>query len=130
MTDKPLPEITDLNRIYFEGCAQGELRVRRCLSCNMRFRFAHEWCPHCWSPELGWEKVSGFGKVTHYTIVYMGPSDAFETPYVLALIELDEGVRMMSNVLCPPEQVKIGMPVRVTFEKRQNVFMPMFVPGP
>ena len=128
MTDKPVPEIRGMNRVFFEGCAQGELRLRRCLDCDARFRFAHEWCPSCWSQELGWEKACGLGKVSHYSVVHVGQSDAFETPYVLALIELDEGVRMMSNVRCDPADVRIGLPVRVTFEKRGDVSLPMFVP--
>lgn len=129
MTDKHVPEITEMNRLYFEGCAKGELRLRRCLSCQARFRFAYEWCPNCWSLKLGWEKARGIGKVSHYSVVYVPPSDAFETPYVLALIELDEGVRMMSNVKCAPDEVRIGLPVKVTFERRGEVFLPMFVPN-
>jgi uncharacterized OB-fold protein len=129
MTDKPIPEVNEMNGIYFEGCAKGELRLRRCPRCDARFRFAYEWCPQCWSLELGWEKASGLGKVTHYSVVHMPPSDAFETPYVLALIELDEGVRMMSNVKCDPDEVRIGLPVKVTFEKRGDVFLPMFEPA-
>jgi uncharacterized OB-fold protein len=129
MTDKPVPEITEMNRIYFEGCAKGELRLRRCPNCAARFRFAYAWCPKCWSVDLVWEKACGLGKVTHYSVVHVPPSDAFETPYVLALIELDEGVRMMSNVKCAPGEVRIGLPVRVTFEKRAGVSLPMFVPN-
>ena len=129
MTAKPVPDVTEMTRIFFEGCAKGELRLRRCPSCAARFRFAYEWCPNCWSLDLVWEKASGFGKVTHYSVVYVSPSDAFETPYVLALIELDEGVRMMSNVKCDPDEVRIGLPVKVTFEKRGEVSLPMFVPN-
>ena len=130
MTAKPVPEISEINRIYYEGCAQGELRVRHCPRCDARFRFAHEWCPNCWSLEISWQKVSGRGRVATYCVVHQAPSPAFEdiTPYVLALIDLDEGVRMMSNVIdCPPEAVKIGLPVKVTFEKRGDVHLPMFV---
>ena len=130
MTDKPIPKVTELNRPYFEGCAQGELRLRVCLRCEARFRFAHAWCPRCWSPELAWEQASGLGKVSHFSVVYQPPSDAFEVPYVLALIELSEGVTMMSNVKCKPDEVRIGLPVRVTFEKRGEVYLPMFVPQP
>jgi uncharacterized OB-fold protein len=129
MTDKPVPEITDMNRLYFEGCAKGELRLRHCFSCQARFRFAHAWCPQCWSLKIGWVKACGLGKVSHYSVVHLPPSDAFETPYVLALIELDEGVRMMSNVKCDPDEVRIGLPVKVTFEKRGEVSLPMFVPN-
>jgi len=128
MTDKPAPRVTDMNQLYFEGCAKGELRLRRCGSCHALFRFAHEWCPKCWSLELGWIRASGLGKVSHFSVVHQPPSDAFETPYVLALIELDEGVRMMSNVKCEPDTVRIGLPVRVTFEQRGQVSLPMFVP--
>lgn len=128
MTTKPVPHVTDTNRLYFEGCAKGELRLRSCPKCQALFRFAREWCPKCWSTELDWVKASGLGKVTHFSVVYQPPSDAFETPYVLALIELDEHVRMLSNVKCAPDQVRIGMPVRVTFEVRGEVHLPMFVP--
>jgi uncharacterized OB-fold protein len=128
MTAKPVPQVTDLNRIYFEGCANGELRLRLCCRCDARFRFAHAWCPKCWSMELDWVKASGLGKVTHYSIVYQPPSAAFETPYVLALVELDERVRMMTNVKCDPAEMRIGLPVRVTFEQRGEVSLPMFVP--
>jgi uncharacterized OB-fold protein len=130
MTAKPVPEVSDINRIYFEGCAQGELRVRHCPRCDTKFRFAHEWCPNCWSLDISWQKVSGRGRIVTYCIVHQPPSPAFAdmTPYALALIDLDEGVRMMSNVIgCKPEQVKIGLPVKVTFEKRGDVHLPMFV---
>jgi uncharacterized OB-fold protein len=128
MTAKPIPKVTEMNRLYFEGCAKGELRLRRCGQCQARFRFAHEWCPKCWSLELEWVKASGLGKVSHYSIVYQPPSDAFEAPYVLALIDLDEGVRMMSNVKCDPEEVRIGLPVKVMFERRGEISLPVFVP--
>jgi uncharacterized OB-fold protein len=128
---KPVPDINDLNRDYFDGCAMGELRVRLCRSCGARFRFAHEACPQCWSFDLGHEAVSGRGKVSHFCVVHQAPYEAFDdvAPYVLALIELDEGVRMMSNVTgCPPEEVKIGLPVKVRFEQRGPVSLPMFEP--
>ena len=128
MTDKPVPRVTDLNRLYFEGCALGELRLRRCGRCRALFRFAHAWCPKCWSLDLDWVKASGLGEVSHYSIVYQPPSEAFETPYVLALIELDEQVRMMSNVKCEPSEIRIGLPVEVTFERRGDISLPMFVP--
>jgi uncharacterized OB-fold protein len=121
--------ITPMNQLYFEGCALGELRLRRCTKCQALFRFAHEWCPSCWGLDLDWVKASGRGKVTHFSVVHQPPSDAFETPYVLALIELVEHVRMMSNVQCEPSAVRIGLPVRVIFEQRGEVYLPMFVPA-
>ena len=128
MTHKPVPRVNELNQLYFEGCALGELRLRRCGKCQALFRFAHAWCPKCWALELDWIKASGLGKVSHFSVVYQAPSPAFETPYVLALIDLDEGVRMMSNVKCDPVAVRIGLPVKVTFERRGDVFLPIFEP--
>lgn len=129
MTMKPLPEITDFNTPYFQGAAQGELRVRKCLRCAARFRFTHYLCPNCWSDELGYETVSGRGTITHFCIVYQAPYPSFEPdcPYVIVLVELDEGVRMMSNLVgCPPEEARIGARVQVTFEQRGPVTLPMF----
>jgi uncharacterized OB-fold protein len=130
MNPKPIPEINAFNRPFFEGCAKGELRVRLCPRCSARFLFFYEWCPNCWSLEMGWEKVTGLGKVSHYCVVHQAPYAAFEdvAPYMLALIDLDEGVRMMSNIIdCEPDDVYIGLPVKVTFKKRGTVLLPMFV---
>lgn len=132
MSEKPVPEITGLNRDYFEGCAQGELRVRRCHACGERFRFAHAWCPQSWSEDLGWERASGLASVSHFTIVHQAPVPAFqaESPYVLAMVELDEGVRMMTNIVgCPPQDVCIGMRVAVRFEARGETALPVFAPA-
>jgi uncharacterized protein len=128
---KPVPTITDMNRPYFEGTALGELRVRHCARCGARFRFAHEWCPECWNLDIGWEKVSGRGIVSNFSVIHQAPYPAFDdmAPYVLALIQLTEGVRMMSNVIgCDPGDVHVGMPVSVTFEKREGIALPMFKP--
>lgn len=131
MTDKPIPEITPRNRDYFEGCALGELRVRRCEACGARFRFAHGWCPECWSDRLGWERASGRATVSHFTVVHQAPMAAYQQdcPYVLALVELEEGVRMMTNIVgCDPEAVHVGMKVRAAFEPRGPVMLPVFAP--
>ena len=132
MTDKPIPEITDRNRDYFEGCAKGELRVRRCSACGARFRFAHGLCPQCWSADLGWERASGEATVSHFTVVHQAPIAAFQAggPYVLAMVDLAEGVRMMTNIVrCDPDTVHIGMKVRVAFEQRGPVNLPVFAPA-
>lgn len=129
----PVPEVDDVNRLYFEGTADGELRIRRCESCGARFRFAYAWCPECWSQDLAFNVASGRGKVETFSIIHQAPYEAFEDrlPYVIALIELDEGVRMMSNIVnCPPDEVHIGMSVSVVFEQRGPVALPMFEPQP
>lgn len=128
---KPVPTVNAVNREYFEGTSIGELRVRHCTRCGARFRFLSQWCPQCWSLDLDWERTSGCATVTHYTVVHQPPIEAFETPYVLALVDLDEGVRMMTNIVnCAPQEVSIGMRVRVTFQARDDIMLPMFEPVP
>lgn len=132
MSEKLVPEINETNRLYWEGTAQGELRIRKCPSCDARFRFNHAWCPECGALELGWEKSSGKGAVTNFTIIHVAPYQAYaaEVPYALALVDLDEGVRMMANIVeCPPEAVSIGMRVELTFEDRGDIRLPQFRPG-
>lgn len=129
----PVPDVDSVNRLYFEGTAAGELRVRKCNSCGTLFRFAHAWCPDCWSQDLDFVVSSGLGKVETFTVVHQAPYESFEDriPYVIALIELEEGVRMMSNVIdCQPQDVHIGMNVQAVFEQRGPVSLPMFSPAP
>lgn len=131
MSGGPMPEVTPVNQLYWDGTAAGELRIRHCPSCGTRFRFTTDWCPGCWSTELGWEVTSGRGTVRSLTVVHMAPyeSVAARVPYVLALVQLDEGPTMMSNIVdCPVDAVHIGMPVRVTFETRGDLQIPQFTP--
>ncbi len=132
MTGGPLPEVTPVNQPFWDGTAIGELRIRTCKGCGTRFRFVSEWCPTCWSIDLGWEAANGRGKVAAMTVVHMAPyeSVAERVPYVLALVELDDGPTMMCNVVdCDPATVTIGMPVQVTFEQRGDVRLPQFKPA-
>ena len=127
----PIPDITEMNREYWEGAAAGELRIRHCNQCAARFRFAYLRCPECWSPDIGWRRVSGKGTVTNFSVVHQAPYPAFHdmVPYVLALVQLDEGVRMITNVVeCDPVSVRVGMRVNVTFEQRGPVALPVFKP--
>ena len=126
-----MPEVTPVNRPFWDGTAIGELRIRACMACGARFRFVSEWCPSCWSTDLSSQVASGRGKVAAMTVVRTAPyeSVAARVPYVLALIELEEGPTLMSNVIgCDPDAVKIGMPVRVTYESRGDLQLPQFRP--
>jgi len=127
----PVPDIDDVNRPYFAGTAVGELRICHCPRCDALFRFAHACCPNCWFQNPDFVVSSGRGEVETFTVVHQAPYESFtnKIPYVIALIQLSEGVRMMSNIVgCDPDSVQIGMPVKVTFEKRGAVHLPMFIP--
>lgn len=127
---KPLPIPTPWSQPFWDGCKRHELIIQRCKECQ-RFTFYPKiLCPQCLSPNLEWVKSSGRGKVYSYTIVYSyGPTEFSEdTPYIVAIIDLQEGVRMMSNIVdCPPESVKCDMEVEVVFDDvTENVTLPKF----
>ncbi len=129
---KPLPMINDDNRIYWEYCKTHELRMQKCRECG-HIRFPPSIvCPKCHSMEVEWLKLSGKGKVYSYAIYRTAyhPAFASEIPYVVAIILLDEGPRMESNITgCPVEEVTIDMPVKVYFEDMNDqVSVPKFRP--
>ena len=104
----------------------------RCNDCGKYHFYPHPLCPHCSSAKLEWVEVSGRGKLYSYTVVHRAPSKAFadEVPYVVAVVELEEGPRLMSNLKgCAPEAAKIGMSLKVAFRKlSESVTLPVFEP--
>ena len=105
--------------------------MQRCEQCA-RFQFYPRIvCSHCGADSLAWQAVSGRGRVASFTVVRRGISPAYQAPYVVALVDLEEGVRLMSNVVgCDPEQVSVGDAVAVRFESwgAEHV-LPVFVPA-
>ena len=94
--------------------------IQQCAHCKARQFFPREFCTACLSADLDWIECSGKGAVYTYTINRRGAGAAFgeRVPYVVAAIDLDEGVRMMANIVdSPPEAVRIGSRVRVCFER-------------
>jgi len=105
------------SRPYWEGLAQGELRIQRCQTCAKAVFYPRAICPHCHSDQLEWIVASGKGTIYTYTVAHQafGPFAA-DVPLVIALVELEEGARMMSRIIdAPRERVTIGAAVSVTF---------------
>lgn len=117
------------SRPYWEGLALGELRIQRCDSCSRAVFYPRSLCPHCFSDQLSWIVASGKGTIYSYTVAHQayGPF-APDIPFIIALIELEEGVRMMSRILdAPRERVTVGAAVQVTFEKvEEDLTLPYF----
>ncbi|HVN89002.1 MAG TPA: Zn-ribbon domain-containing OB-fold protein [Candidatus Binataceae bacterium] len=130
---KPLPAVTNETAPYWEGCKKHELRIQKCGACGNYQFYPRILCTKCSSDRVEWSKASGRAKVTTFTIVRRPVSPAFadDVPYVVALVTLDEGPTMMTNIVgCLPEQVKIGMPVAVTFEDwTEDISIPKFRPA-
>lgn len=124
----PTPETAE----FWAGCNQRELRLQRCTDCG-KYQFPPQsFCRHCSSNKLSWTVSSGRGKVLSYTIVHWSPNPAYaaDAPYSLALIQLAEGPRMLTNIVgCPPGDIRISMEVVVTFEQcGPDIMLPKFRP--
>ena len=116
---KPLPRIDEESRGYWEALARHELYFQRCRDCGTKRFYPRALCPACLSSATEWVRASGRGTVYSFTVTYQNQAPGFreELPYVLAIVELDEGVRMMTNVVgCAPDAVRVGMAVEVVFE--------------
>lgn len=122
------PESAD----YWEAARQGALLIRRCEACGNAQLYPPGRCRRCHSARVHGERSVGRGTVYTYTVVRRAPSRAWldAVPYVLALIDLEEGVRILANVIdVPVEAVAIGMPVTVRFvELDERVSLPVFAP--
>ena len=117
---KPLPEIQPWSRAFWEGTRKHKLLVQECNDCGVKIFYPRKNCPECWSSNLGWCEASGKGHVFSHTTTMTGVEDKFadDLPYVLAIVDLEEGVRMMTNIVdCDPEEVSIGMEVEVVFDE-------------
>lgn len=103
---------------YWDATARGELLIQRCPACGHRQHYPRAACTQCGAtPE--WERASGRGTIHTFTVIRQNHSRPFRdlAPYVVAIVELEEGPRMMGNVTdCPIEDVRIGMPVEVWFD--------------
>lgn len=115
--EKPLPRPTATSRPYWDAARQHRLQLQQCAGCQKFIYYPRDRCPYCLSDQLDWRPVSGKGKVYSYTTVRRASTRSFaDKPYVLAIVELDEGVRMTSNVEAAPESIRIGMLVTVFFD--------------
>lgn len=132
--DRPLPDRdTELDRRFWEAAKDERLLVQECSACERRQFFPREWCHFCGSEAVEWIEARGTGHVHTHTVIRRAtelPAFADAVPYVVAYVELDEGVRICSNVVdCDPDDVEHGLPVTVTFDHvTEDVALPKFRP--
>jgi uncharacterized protein len=129
---KPLPSITPENKPFWDYMKKHEFRVQKCSSCGKLFYPPSAACLHCLSPKSEWVKLSGKAKVYSFVIIRRAGMPAFakEIPYVVAIIETEEGIRYSTNIIgCKAEEVYIDMPVEVVYEDVNAEFtLPKFKP--
>ena len=128
-----MPRVDEESRPFWEACARHELYVQKCRACGRVFYYPRGFCLHDLTADFDWLRCSGKGTVYTFTVTHQNQSTGFREnlPYVMAYVELEEGVRMLTNIVdCDPEQVRIGMPVEVTFEDlTDEVSVPLFRPA-
>lgn len=125
------PQADDSTVEYWDGARRGELRLRYCLDCAKHFYYPRPFCPVCWSTNLEWRTAAGTGTVYTYSIVHSNDNPQFRErlPYVVAIVELDEGPRVDTNLVdCDHESIVVGMRVEVIFEDEGEVTLPRFRP--
>ena len=128
----PIPVPTPETRPFWDAAKRRELSLPRCRACGTLHYFPRGVCPGCLSSDLAWERLSGRGTLHTFTIVHRGQKGfPVPTPYVLAIVELAEGPRMMTTLVnVEPERVRIGMPVAVLFrDVSDTIALPLFEPA-
>lgn len=124
------PNISELTRPWWQACREGRLLLPHCKDCGKHFFRPEVACTHCFSLNWEWTEASGLGTLYSYSEIHRAPVPGFKTPAIFAIIDLDEGPAIFSNVVeCPPDRLHIGMRLRVTFEAwTDDVTLPKFQP--
>jgi uncharacterized OB-fold protein len=131
---KPLPQPDPVTQPFWDSLKTHAMQIQRCNDTGNFFFYPRGMSPFTLSDNISWEPVSGKGTVHALTIVHnqRAPGFAEEVPYVVAIVELDEGPRMMTNIIDvepDPEHVKIGMPVEIVYEDvTDEITLPKFRP--
>lgn len=132
MSGKPVPTPNADTKPFWDACGEERLVVQTCRSCGHTQFYPRALCVKCESRDLDWREAEPKGTVHSFTIVHRAPTPAFreDSPYVLALIDLEDGFRMMMNIVnCDPETVSIGMKVGIVFEDRDGQKLPQAAPA-
>lgn len=128
----PSPAVNPETREFWEATAQGRLLLKRCLDCGSVIWYPRALCPECGSLRTEWFEAAGRGRVYSYTVNHRGQGAyAGAAPYVLAYVELDEGPRVMTNLVeAGEEELAVGLPVEVTFhDTGEGSALPRFRPA-
>ena len=129
---RPLPVPTPETKHFWEGTVVGELRLQCCDDCRHIYFPPRPFCPKCASRKVSVITSSGKAKLYSY-VIHHRPAPGFTPPYAIAVVELDEGPRMMSNIVgCPqtPDALVLDMPLQVTFERQsEQITLPFFKPA-
>ena len=133
--NKPIPVPQGESDEYWNKAKEGELWLRNCNSCGNAYFYPRDISPCCFSKDTSWIKASGKASLHTYAIVHRAPHPGFaqDAPYVVAIVDLEEGPRMPTNIVIDdptPENLQIGMALEVTFEDiSEKIALPKFKPA-
>jgi hypothetical protein len=135
MSDRPpikAPQIDASTQEFWDAARRGVLRIKHCKACGANHYYPRPFCPTCWSTDVEWIDAAGTGTLYTYSVVHANdlPSFRSRVPYVVAMVDLDEGPRMETNLVeCPPDELRVGMRVAVVFEDEGGLVLPRFRPA-
>ncbi|MHA6770307.1 Zn-ribbon domain-containing OB-fold protein [Sphingobium ummariense] len=131
-TDFPIPADVPLTKPYWSALERGDLTFQRCDHCRHAWLPPRSECPNCLSPEFSWAKASGRAKLISWVVYYrsMHPAFADRIPYTVAIVELLEGPRMITNVVDAgdPEALVLNQPLQLKIEAEPGVSVARFTP--
>jgi hypothetical protein len=129
---KPIPEPDEASAPFWEGSLRGELRLMKCKRCGLARLPSRKHCDDCLSEEFEWIAASGRGTLRTYGVMHQRyhPGFADELPYVVAIVELEEGPRLPTNLVeLAGAEPYVGMPLKVAWERYDDVALPKFKPA-
>jgi hypothetical protein len=132
MSERPLPAITPETRHFWEGARAGELRLQRCAACTHVYFPPRPFCPRCGGRAVSVVRASGRAILYSY-VIHHRPAPGFTPPYSIAVVQLEEGPRMMTNIVDvaqAPEALQLDMPLEVAFQRMNDeIHLPLFRPA-
>jgi uncharacterized OB-fold protein len=128
-----LPTIEPESRPFWDAAKEGRLMIQRCDACGAAQHYPRPFCVSCWSDQVRWEEASGRGTLYTYSTVYVNDLPPFgdRLPYVAAAVDLEEGPRLMTNIVgVDPSELRVGMAVQVDFQPlNDEITAPVFRPA-
>jgi len=124
---RPLPHPTEISAPHWNGAQSRKLMVQRCNACTRYVFIPRRVCPHCLADALQWVQSSGRGKIYSYTIIHRAPDPSFQVPYCAAIVELEEGWHMMTNIVgAEMSAIAVDLPVVVDYLDVGEMTLPVF----
>lgn len=131
-TRADIPTIDDETRPFWEAAREGRFLIARCGNCGRPHHYPRPFCPFCWSENVDWEDASGRATLYTYSTVFVNDRPPFNDrlPYVVAVVDLEEGPRVMTNLVgCDPADLRIGQEVVVAYQElTDEITVPLFRP--